>query len=309
MEKNSSIYVAGHTGMVGSATVRELKRLGYSNLILRTRKELELMNQSAVADFFKEESPEYVILAAAKVGGIMANMSSQADFLFINMQIQNNIIWNAHLQGVKKLIFLGSSCMYPRNCPQPAKEEYLLDGKTEPTSEGYALAKIAGLKLCEKMYEQYGNMFISCMPTNIYGYNDNFNPNSGHVIPGIMHRMHIAKQNGDSEFSIWGTGKVEREFLFVDDLTQAIVWLMNTYEEKEFLNIGTGIGTSIKDLAIILKEVVGYPGKLVFDITKPDGAPRKYLDVSKINKHGWKYSIDLLPGLEKTYKWYLENHK
>lgn len=302
------MYVAGHTGMVGSAVVRELKRLGYSNLVLKTRKELDLMNQDSVAKFFKKEKPEYVILAAAKVGGIAANMSAQADFLFENMQIQNNVIWSAHRSGVKKLMFLGTSCMYPRSCPQPAKEEYLLDGKPEPTNEGYALAKIAGLKLCEKMYEQYGDVFISCMPTNIYGPNDDFDPKSGHVISSLMHRMHQAKQNGDIEVSIWGSGKAAREFLFVDDLAQAIVWLMNNYEEKDFLNIGTGVDISIKELAKLLKKVVGYEGNLVFDTTKPDGAPRKYLDVSTMSALGWNYSTELTSGLKKTYQWYLENH-
>lgn len=308
MEKNASIYVAGHRGMVGSAIVRELTQLGYSHLIVRTRKELDLMEQAAVAGFFKKERPAYVILAAAKVGGIAANMSSQADFLLENMQIQNNVIWSAHLHDVKKFMFLGTSCIYPRDCPQPAKEEYLLDGKPEPTNEGYALAKIAGLKLCEKMYEQYGDTFISCMPTNIYGYNDDFDPKSAHVVPGMMQRMHAAKQDGAPEFSIWGSGTAEREFLFVDDLAEAVVWLMNTYEEKNFLNIGTGVGTSIKELATLLKRVIGYTGKLVFDTSKPDGAPRKFLDVSKINALGWKYSTPLESGLKKTYQWYLENH-
>jgi len=308
MEKNSSIYVAGDTGMVGSSVVRELERLGYSNLILKTRKELDLMNQVAVADFFKKEHPEYVILAAAKVGGIAANMAFQADFLFENLQIQNNVIWSAHRNKVKKLMFLGTSCMYPRNCPQPAKEEYLLDGKPEPTNEGYALAKIAGLKLCEKLYEQYGDKFISCMPTNIYGPHDNFDPASGHVISSLMYRMHEAKRNGDPEISIWGSGEARREFLFVDDLANAVVWLMNSYEEKTFLNIGTGVDTSIKDLATLLRKVVGYTGDLVFDTTKPDGAPRKFLDVSKINGLGWKYSTELKLGLERTYEWYLGNY-
>jgi GDP-L-fucose synthase len=293
--------------MVGSAIVRELKRLGYSNLILKTRAELELMDQAAVTDFFQKEKPEYVILAAAKVGGIAANMASQADFLYENMQIQNNVIWSAHTHNVKKFMFLGTSCMYPRNCPQPAKEEYLLDGKPEPTNEGYALAKIAGLKLCEKLYEQYGDTFISCMPTNIYGPNDDFDPKSGHVISSLMHKMHTAKQQGEKEVSIWGSGAAEREFLFVDDLAQAVVWMMNNYEEKAFLNIGTGSGISIKELAILLKEIVGYEGDLVFDTTKPDGAPRKFLDTSKINALGWKASTELKAGLQKTYAWHVEN--
>ena len=307
MEKSASIYVAGHTGMVGSAVVRELTRLGYDNLLLRTHGELELTNQAAVTDFFKKEKPEYVILAAAKVGGILANTTFQANFLFENMQIQNNVIWNAHENGVKKLMFLGTSCIYPRECPQPAKEEYLLDGKPEPTNEGYALAKIAGLKLCEKLYEQYGDKFISCMPTNIYGYNDNFDPKSGHVVAGMMQRMHAAKMSGDLAFPIWGSGKPEREFLFVDDFAQAVVWLMNNYDKKEFLNIGTGVGTSIQELATLIKQVIDYKGELTFDTTKPDGAPIKYLDVGKMSALGWRYSTELEAGLEKTYRWYLEH--
>ncbi len=307
MEKSASIYVAGHTGMAGSAVVRELTRLGYDNLLLRTHGELELTNQAAVTDFFKKEKPEYVILAAAKVGGILANTTFQANFLFENMQIQNNVIWNAHENGVKKLMFLGTSCIYPRECPQPAKEEYLLDGKPEPTNEGYALAKIAGLKLCEKLYEQYGDKFISCMPTNIYGYNDNFDPKSGHVVAGMMQRMHAAKMSGDLAFPIWGSGKPEREFLFVDDFAQAVVWLMNNYDKKEFLNIGTGVGTSIQELATLIKQVIDYKGELTFDTTKPDGAPIKYLDVGKMSALGWRYSTELEAGLEKTYRWYLEH--
>lgn len=308
MEKDAAIYVAGHTGMVGSAVVRELTRLGYSNLIVRTRKELDLMNQAAVADFFKKENPEYVILAAAKVGGIAANMAAQADFLYENMQIQDNVVWNAHLHKVKKLLFLGSSCIYPRGCPQPVKEESFLNGKPDPVNEGYTMAKTSGMMLCAKLFEQYGDTFISCMPTNIYGPHDNFDPKLSHVISGMMHRMHTAKVNGDKEFVIWGTGAPRREFLFSDDLAQAIVWMMNNYEEKEFLNIGTGVDISIKELAVMLQKVIGYEGTLVFDTTKPDGAPRKSLDVSKMTTLGWKYSTGLLPGLEKTYAWYLENH-
>jgi GDP-L-fucose synthase len=308
MEKNSSIYIAGHKGMVGSAIVRELERLGYSNLILRTRGELDLINQSAVTEFFKKEHPEYVILSAARVGGIEANSSFPADFLFENMQIQNNVIWSAHLSGVKKLLFLGSSCIYPRNCPQPMKEEFLLDGKPEPTNEGYAIAKISGLKLCEKIYEQYGDKFISCMPTNIYGYNDNFDEKSSHVIPSLMQKMHLAKKNNDSKVIIWGSGQTKREFLFVDDLANAIVWLMNNYDDKKFVNIGTGIDVSIKELANLLKDVIGYKGELIFDTTKPDGMPRKLLDVSKINNLGWKYSTELPDGLKDSYEWYKKEY-
>jgi len=308
MEKNESIYIAGHTGMVGSAVVRELKRLGYTNLILRTRAELDLINQAAVIDFFTKEKPEYVILAAAKVGGIAANMTAQADFLFENMQIQDNVVWSAHLNKVKKLMFLGSSCIYPRGCTQPAKEESFLDGKPDPVNTGYTMAKTSGMVLCAELYAQYGDRFISCMPTNVYGPHDNFDPKLSHVISGMMHRMHTAKMNGEKEFVIWGSGAPRREFLFSDDLAQAIVWLMNNYEEKEFLNIGTGTDISIKELALLMKKVIGYEGDLIFDTTKPDGAPRKSLDVSKMIALGWKYSTELLPGLQRTYEWYLENH-
>ncbi len=291
--------------MVGSAVVRKLKKDGYANLLVRTRGELNLIRQSAVEDFFKEEQPEYVILAAARVGGITANIESPADFLFENLEIQNNIIWNAHLSGVKKLLFLGSSCIYPRNCPQPMKEEYLLDGKPEPTNEGYSLAKISGLKLCEKIYEQYGKIFISCMPTNIYGERDNFDIKSSHVIPSLMQRMHKARLNNEKSVLVWGSGEARREFLFVDDLADAIVWLMNNYNDKQFINIGTGMDISIKELAFLIKKAVGYDGEIVFDKSKPEGMPRKLLDVTKINSIGWQYAIELNEGLEKTYKWYV----
>lgn len=307
MEKDSKIYIAGHNGMVGSAIVRELKTLGYSNLIVRTRQELDLTHQASVADFFKKERPDYVILAAARVGGIAANMASPAGFLFENLEMQNNVIWNAHLNGVKKLMFLGSSCIYPRNCPQPMKEEYLMDGKPEPTNEGYALAKISGLKLCEKIYEQYGEKFISCMPTNIYGVNDNFDEKSSHVIPSLMRRMHEAKNEGKPEVVVWGSGNTRREFLYVDDLAKAVVWLMNNYADKQFVNIGTGADVSIKELAQLIRKTVGYEGNIVFDSTKPDGMPKKLLDVTKAQKLGWHYDIELEEGLKKTYDWYLKN--
>lgn len=296
-------------GMVGSAIVRELKTLGYSNLVLRTRKELDLTHQASVADLFKKERPDYVILAAARVGGIVANMEHQADFLFENLEIQNNVIWNAHLYGVKKLMFLGSSCIYPRECSQPIREEYLLSGKPEPTNEGYALAKISGLKLCEKLYEQYGDKFISCMPTNLYGFHDNFDLQSSHVVPAIMQKMHTAKLNGDPEVSIWGSGEVKREFLFVDDLANAVVWLMNNYNEKGFVNVGTGADITIRELANLIKDAVDYKGVLVFDKTKPDGVRRKLLDVSKINALGWRYSTELADGLRKTYAWFTSGDK
>ncbi|PID87555.1 GDP-fucose synthetase [Candidatus Gracilibacteria bacterium] len=307
MKKNSKIYIAGHTGLVGGAILNKLKSEGYNNLLLRTRKELNLLNQNDVFNFLKKEKSEYVILSAAKVGGIKANMTYPADFLYDNLQIQNNIIWGSHLAGIKKLLFLGSSCIYPRGCKQPIKEEYLMDGKLEPTNEGYALAKISGMKLCEKINEQYGKNFISCMPTNIYGPGDNFDENSGHVIPALIKRMHEAKNNGIKEISIWGTGSNRREFLYVDDLADACVWLMNNYNEKEFINIGTGDDISIKELAYMIKKIIGYTGNLIFDTSKPDGMLLRKLDVSKINKEGWKYSINLSNGLEMTYKYFLKN--
>lgn len=295
--------------MVGSAVVSALLRRGYTNLILRTRAELDLFNQAAVKMFFEKEQPEYVILAAARVGGIAENMEAQADLLFENLEIQNNVIWNAHLSGVKKLLFLGSSCIYPCECPQPMKEDYLLGGKPEPTNEGYAIAKIAGLKLCEKIYEQYSEDFITCVPTNLYGERDNFDPRSGHVIPALMQRIHWAKQNNDPTVSVWGSGKTRREFLDVDDLADALLLLMDKYDQKLPINIGTGKDVSIRELAVALKDTIGYEGELVFDETKPDGMPRKLLDVSRINALGWRYSTELPVGLKKMYRWYLENHQ
>lgn len=307
MDKTSKIFISGHKGMVGSAITRKFLEEGFTNLILKTRQEVNLLNQNEVKTFFETEKPEYVILSAAKVGGIKANMTSPADFLYENLQMQNNLIWAALKYDVKKLLFLGSSCIYPRECPQPMKEEYLLDGKPEPTNEGYALAKIAGIKLCEKIYDQYGKTFISCMPTNIYGENDNFDIESSHVIPALMRRMHEAKLNKSKKVVIWGSGESRREFLYVDDLADAVFWLMENYEEKQFLNVGTGKDVSIKKLTFLIKEIVGYEGELIFDITKPDGMPKKLLDVSKINSLGWKSKIELNEGLEKTYKYYLQN--
>jgi GDP-L-fucose synthase len=306
IEKNSKIYIAGHAGLVGSAIVRKFKKEGFKNLVLRSRQELDLLDQKAVRKFFLEERPKYVIDCAARVGGIKANMTYSADFLYENMEIQNNIVWSALQNGVKKLLFLGSSCIYPRNCPQPMKEEYFMDGKVEPTNEGYALAKISGMKLCEKIYEQYGRCFISCMPTNIYGENDNFNQDSSHVIPALIGRMHEAKIKNLSKVTIWGSGISRREFLYVDDLADAILWLMKNYNEKQFLNIGTGKDISIKELAEEIKKVVGYDGQLVFDTTKPDGMPKKLLDVSKINALGWKHKISFEDGLKMTYEYFLE---
>lgn len=307
MNKNSKIYIAGHEGLVGSAILRKFKKEGFLNLVLTTRPELDLLNQGAVDDFMAKEKPEYVILAAARVGGIKANMTYPADFLYENLQIQNNVIWAALKNDVKKLLFLGSSCIYPRAGAQPMKEEYFMDGKVEPTNEGYALAKIAGIKLCEKIFKQYGKCFISCMPTNIYGSGDNFDLESSHVIPALIRRLHEAKINGAGEAVIWGSGASRREFLHVDDLADAVFWLMQNYEQKEFLNIGTGEDVSIKELAFLLKEILGYGGQLVFDATKPDGMPKKLLDVSKINALGWKHKIDLKEGLAATYEWFLNN--
>lgn len=309
MERKSKIFISGHKGMVGSAITRKFFEKGFTNLILRTREEVNLLNQLDVEKFFKNEKPEYVILSAAKVGGIKANMTSPADFLYENLQIQNNLIWASLKYDIKKLLFLGSSCIYPRECPQPMKEEYLLGGKPEPTNEGYALAKIAGIKLCEKIYDQYKKTFISCMPTNIYGENDNFDIESSHVIPALIRRMYEARLNNNKEVVIWGSGESRREFLYVDDLADAVFWLMENYNEKQFLNIGTGKDISIKELASLVKEVVDYKGKLIFDITKPDGMPKKLLDVSKINFLGWESKTQLKDGLEKEFKFYLDKFK
>ena len=307
MKKDSKIYVAGHTGLVGSAIIRKLQSEGYSNIVTRTRIELDLLDTKAVDIFFIKEKPEYVIDSAAKVGGIKANMTFPAEFLFENLQIQNNLIWSAHKYNVKKFLFLGSSCIYPRAAIQPMKEEYLLDGKLEPTNEGYAIAKISGIKLCEKIFIEYKKDFISCMPTNIYGPNDNFSQDSGHVIPALIERFHVAKIAKDPKVVIWGSGISRREFLYVDDLAEAILWLMENYSDKEFLNIGTGQDVSIKDLAILIKSLVGYEGELVFDISKPDGMPKKLLDVSKLSALGWKSKTRLEDGLKKSYQWFLEN--
>lgn len=305
MEKTSKIYVAGHRGMVGSAIVRKLRNEGYDNLVLKTRQELDLISQSAVKKFFMEEKPEYVIDAAARVGGIVANSTYIADFLYENLQIQDNLIWFSHKYGVKKFLFLGSSCIYPRESPQPIKEEYFLQGRFEPTNEGYAVAKVAGMKLCEKIFEQYGKIFISCMPTNLYGENDNFDPVFSHVIPGIMSRIYEAKMNNLPDVTIWGTGNARREFLFVNDFADAVLWLMLNYSDKQFLNVGTGEDISIRELAEKIKEILGYNGKLVFDASKPDGMPRKLLDVSRLNALGWKHKTTFDEGIRKMYQYYI----
>lgn len=307
MEKGSKIYVAGHTGLVGSAIVRELKKQGYENLLLVTHKELDLLNSQAVAVFFQKEKPDFVIMTAAKVGGIYANSNYPADFIFENLQVQNNLIHNAYLNKAKKLLFLGSSCIYPRNCPQPIKEEYLLTSELEKTNEPYAISKIAGIIMCQSYNRQYGTKFISVMPTNLYGPGDNFHPENSHVIPGLIYKIHNAKTNNASSVTLWGTGKPYREFLFVDDLANACVFLMNTYNENEIINIGTGEDITIKELAEIISEVIGYKGKIQFDPSKPDGTPKKLLDITKIKNLGWKPTTELKTGLMKTYQWYGDN--
>lgn len=309
MKKNSKIYVAGHKGLVGSAIVRLLEKKGYKNLVLRTRIELDLMDQKKVADFFSKERPEYVFLAAAKVGGIIANQSMPALFIHDNLTIQNNIIHEAYRSNVKKLLFLGSSCIYPKLAPQPIKEEYLMTGPLEPTNRNYALAKIAGIYMCQAYNSQFETNFISVMPTNLYGPNDNFDPISSHVLPALIRKFHEAKESGAKEVVIWGTGSPKREFLHVDDLADACFFLMQNYNDTEIINIGTGVDLSIKSLAEKTKKIVGYGGKIVWDKTKPDGTPRKLLNVSKLRKLGWKYRVDLDSGIKKTYTWYKEKHE
>jgi GDP-L-fucose synthase len=307
LEKESKVYVAGHRGMVGSAIVRKLKMEGFSNLVLKTSSELDLRNQLQVSSFFKQEKPDYVFLAAAKVGGIIANNTYRADFLYENLAIQNNVIHDSYLNGVKKLMFLGSSCIYPKLAPQPMKEECLLTGLLEPTNEPYAIAKIAGIKMCEAYRDQYGCNFISVMPTNLYGYNDNYHPENSHVLPALIRRLHEAKINNAAEVTIWGSGTPRREFLFADDLAEACFFLMNNYNEKELINIGTGQDLTIHELALLIKSVVGFEGKLVFDTSKPDGTPRKLLDVSKLHNLGWSHNTSLDAGLKLTYINFLNN--
>lgn len=307
MQKDSKIYVAGHRGLVGSAIVRELQKQGYNNLILKTRQELDLLNQQAVRDFFEENKPEYVLDPAAKVGGVVGNSTYPADFIYENLEIQNNLIHSSHIHGVKKFLFLGSSCIYPINVPLPLKEEAWLTGRFEPTNEAYGMAKSAGIMMCNKYREQYGDDFISAMPTNLYGIGDNFHPENSHLIPAIMRRMHEAKESGAKEVVIWGTGKPLRELLFVDDLAEACVYLMNNFSESGHINVGTGEDYTIKDIAETIKEVVGFEGDLAFDTTRPDGMYRKVMDVSRINKLGWKHKTDLKTGLTIMYKWFVEN--
>lgn len=302
MDLHSKIYVAGHRGMVGSAIVANLQKKGYKNIIARTSSELDLTNQAAVADFFAQEKPEYVFLAAAKVGGIVANNTYRADFIYENMMIQSNVIHQSYRNEVKKLMFLGSSCIYPKMAPQPLKEDYLLTGLLEETNEPYAIAKIAGIKMCDAYRDQYGCNFISVMPTNLYGLNDNYDLKNSHVLPALLRKFHEAKQNNVSSVEVWGTGSPLREFLHATDMADACVFLMENYNEKGFVNIGTGKEISIKDLAVLVKEIVGYDGEIIFDSTKPDGTPRKLMDVSKLNSLGWNYSIELKQGIEAVYQ-------
>ncbi|WP_276364218.1 GDP-L-fucose synthase [Daejeonella sp. H1SJ63] len=308
MEKAAKIYIAGHRGMVGSAIHRKLEKEGYHNLLLRTSSELDLRNQQAVADFFAAEKPDYVFLAAAKVGGILANSTYKADFLYENLAIQNNVIHQSYLNNVKKLMFLGSSCIYPKFAPQPLKEEYLLTGLLEPTNEPYAIAKIAGIKMCEAYRTQYGCNFISAMPTNLYGFNDNYHPQNSHVLPALIRKFYEAKLNSSAEVVVLGTGNPLREFLFSDDLADACFYLMQNYDEAEFINIGTGKDISIKNLALLIKEVSGYEGELVFDTSRPDGTPRKLMDVSKLHARGWRHKIELEEGIRIVYSDFVKNY-
>jgi GDP-L-fucose synthase len=302
MNKSSKIYIAGHRGMVGSALLRKLQKEGFTNFVLRTSNELDLRDQKAVTQFFAKEKPDYVFLAAAKVGGIVANNTYRAEFLYDNLMIQSNIIHQSYVQGVKKLMFLGSSCIYPKLAPQPLKEEYLLTGPLEHTNEPYAIAKIAGIKMCDAYRDQYSCNFISVMPTNLYGPNDNYDLNSSHVLPALLRKFHEAKERGDSEVVVWGSGTPKREFLHADDLADACVYLMNTYNESGLINIGVGEDISIKELAYLIKEITGFKGEVVFDSSKPDGTPRKLMDVSKLHNFGWKATIVLKDGIKKVYQ-------
>jgi len=307
MKKDSKIYIAGHRGLVGSAIVRQLQKSGYSNLLLRTREELELLDTAAVRAFFEKERPEYVFLAAARVGGILANNTMPADFIRENLIVQTNVLHQAHESGVKKLLFLGSSCIYPKLAPQPIKEEYLMSGPLEETNSAYAIAKIAGIEMCQAYHRQYGSNFISIMPTNLYGPNDNFSPERAHVLPALLRRFHEANLSKAGSVQVWGTGAPKREFLHVDDLGSAAVFLMEKYDEPDIINVGTGEDVSIKELAELIRMTVGYEGDIVWDSSKPDGTPRKLLDVSKLHSLGWQHAIALPDGLKNTYEWYKAN--
>ena len=305
MDKKSKIYVAGHGGLVGTAIVRRLKKAGYDNLILRTHKELDLTRQVAVEAFFEKQRPDYVFMAAAKVGGILANASFPADFIYRNLLMETNIIHAAYLYGVEKLLFLGSSCIYPKHCPQPMKEEHLLSGYLESSNEPYAVAKIAGIKMCQAYNRQYGTRFISLMPTNLYGPGDNFDLQTSHVLPALIRKFHEAKMSGNTSVEIWGTGKPRREFLHVDDLADACLFLMNHYEESEIVNVGVGKELSILELAEMIAGVVRFDGELIFDATKPDGTPLKLLDVSKLTALGWQAKMPLKEGIKQIYEYYV----
>lgn len=307
MNKNSKIYIAGHTGLVGSAVKRKLESLGYTNLVYRTRQELDLMDDKKAAEFFEQERPEYVFMAAAKVGGIVANRDQPAEFIYQNLKIETSVIHNSYLQGVKKLCFLGSTCIYPKLAPQPIKEEYLLTGPLEETNDAYAIAKIAGIKMCQSYNKQYGTNFISVMPTNLYGPNDNFDLTSSHVLPALIRRFHEAKINNVSEVIIWGTGKPKREFLHVDDLADTLMFLMEKYDDGEIINIGCGEDLAIIDLAKLIAKVVGFTGQIKNDTTKPDGTPRKLADVTRLFSLGWKPKISLENGIKQTYQWFLDS--
>ena len=309
MNLDAKIYVAGHRGLVGSAIVRNLEEKGYTNIICRTHKELDLTNQEAVRAFFEQERPEYVFLAAAKVGGIHANNTYPADFIYDNLMIQNNVIKAAHDFKVKKLLFLGSTCIYPKMAPQPIKEEYLLTGALEETNEAYAVAKIAGLEMCKFFKRQYGDNFISCMPTNLYGPNDNFDLKNSHVLPALIRKFHEAKVNNSDVVEVWGTGTPLREFLYVDDMADACVFLMENYDGEQHVNIGTGEEVSIRELAETVKEVVGFEGELVFNTEMPDGTPRKLTTVDKLHSLGWSHKVSLNRGIKLAYTWFLENYK
>ena len=301
LSKQAKIYVAGHNGMVGSALVRHLQAKGYQNIITRSRSELDLLDQKSVHDFLKVEQPEYIFMAAAKVGGIQANNTYRADFIYENLSIQTNIIHGAHLADVNQLCFLGSSCIYPRDCPQSIKEEYLLTGTLEPTNEPYAIAKIAGIKLCESYNQQYGRQYVSVMPTNLYGPNDSYDLNNSHVLPALIRKVHEAKCHGDKELVVWGTGKPMREFLYVDDMAEACVFLMENNINDGLFNVGTGVDVTIKELAETVMKVVGFEGDIVFDASKPDGTPRKLLNVQRLQNLGWQAHTSLRDGIAKAY--------
>jgi len=314
MRSNEKIYIAGHLGLVGSAIVRQLESRGFDNILMRTHKQLDLTNQAQVLDFFQQEKPDYVVIAAAKVGGIYANNTYPADFIYQNIMIEANVINAAHKCKVKRLLFLGSTCIYPREVKQPMREDALLTNVLEATNEPYALAKIAGIKLCESFNRQYNTDFRSVMPTNLYGINDNFHPKNSHVIPALMQRLHLAKENSDKEVVVWGTGNAMREFLYVDDMAEASLFVLeldkhlydiNTLPMLSHINVGTGKDVTIREMAETMKKIIGYKGKLVYDHSKPDGPPRKLIDTTRLNNMGWRYNIDLEEGLEKTYNWYL----